>query len=172
VSGQVRLNGSCSQAGGQGQNLQFMFVNGHGSWVFSCMRRLVVTRHTAMESVRGGGPTWSDVVRHDSRLRRKLRELPIQKRNLPTCRQESYLWGLGRVLTTRGLRGRKGGDGQLRVLLELLSRRLSHHTPNLSRRLCALTRYDIQGLTACGIWLRLARLTVLWIRDQLCRQGG
>jgi hypothetical protein len=74
-------------------------------------------------------------------------------------------------MTGRTLGGR-WGDGQLMVLLELLSRQLSHHTPNLSQQWCALTRYAIQGLTAHGILLWLARLAVLWAEGQLCRWGG
>jgi hypothetical protein len=114
---------------------------------------------------------WSDMVQRDPRVRRKLGELLIQKRNLPVHWQESYLQGLSCAPMTRGLQGRKWGDKRLRVLSELLSRQLSHRMPNLSWQLCALTRYDIWGLTACRIWLRLARLMVLWIRDQLHRQG-
>jgi hypothetical protein len=96
--------------------------------------------------------------------------LPVKSIHLHTSRS-CYSLGLGCVPTTISTPGRKWGDGQLRVLLELLSRWLSHCVPNMSRRLCALTRYDIQGLTAHGIWLRLARPMVLWVGDQLCGQG-
>jgi hypothetical protein len=88
-------------------------------WVVSCMWRLMVTRCTAMESVRDGGPTWSDMVQHDLRVRRKLGELLVGKRGSPVRQQELYLWELGRALTTNGLRGRSWGDEQLRALLEL-----------------------------------------------------
>jgi hypothetical protein len=56
----------------------------------------------------------------------------VKKRSSPVCQQELYLWELSCVLTTKGLQGRKWGDKQLRALLELIPRRLSHHTPNLS----------------------------------------
>jgi hypothetical protein len=64
-----------------------------------------------MESVRGEGPMWSNVVQHDLRVRRELGELPIKKRNLPVHQQELYLWGLSCALMTRDLQGKKWGDG-------------------------------------------------------------
>ena len=39
-------------------------------------------------------------------------------------------------------------DGRLTVLSELLPVSLSHRAPNLSRRRCALTRYDVRRLAA------------------------
>jgi hypothetical protein len=35
-----------------------------------------------MESVRDEGPMWSDMVRCDLKVRRRLRELPIKKKKL------------------------------------------------------------------------------------------
>jgi hypothetical protein len=110
------------------------------------------------------------MVRRDAKVRMESRGLPVKNTHLHAGRSY-YSLGLSRALTTISTPGRKWGDGQLRVLSELLSRWLSHCVPNLSQRLCALTRYDIRGLTAHGIWLQLARPTVLWIGDQLHRQG-
>jgi hypothetical protein len=87
-----------------------------------------------MELVRDGGPTWSNVVRRDLRVRRKLGELLVGKRGLPARRQELYLWELGRVPMMKGLQGRNWGDERLRALSELIPRWLSHRAPNLSRR--------------------------------------
>jgi hypothetical protein len=87
--------------------------------------------------------------------------LPVNNTCLRASRSY-YSLGLGRVPTTISTPGRKWGDRRLRVLSELLSRQLSHRAPNLSWQLCALTRYNIWGLTARGIWLWLARPTVLW----------
>jgi hypothetical protein len=82
-----------------------------------------------------------------------------------------YSLGLSCAPMTRRTLGGKWGDRQLTVLSELLSRWLSHCMPNLSWQQCALTRYNVWGLTAHRIWLQLARPVVIWAGGQLCRQG-
>jgi hypothetical protein len=112
----------------------------------------------------------SDMVQCNAKVRMESGGLPVNNTHLRAGRSY-YSLGLGRAPTTISTLGRKWGDGRLRVLSELLSRRLSHRVPNLSWQLCALTRYDVRGLTARRIWLRLARPMVLWVGDQLRGQG-
>jgi hypothetical protein len=112
----------------------------------------------------------SNTVQCDPKVGMKSRGLLVRNIHLHAGRSY-YSLGLSHVPTTRRTLGGKWGDGQLTVLSELLSRQLSHCAPNLSWQLCALTRYDVQGLTACGIWLWLARPAVLWVGSQLHGQG-
>jgi hypothetical protein len=114
-------------------------------------------------------PTQSDAMRRSDGVQRAP-----SRQYSSVCRQVLLLLGTQSCADDNKHSGKEvggGGDRRLRVLSELLSRRLSHRMPNLSWRLCALTRYDVRGLTARGIWLWLARPTVLWVGNQLRGQG-
>jgi hypothetical protein len=118
-----------------------------------------------MELVEGKGLMLVQCGPTQSEGQSEVQKTSSQKITCLHAGRSYYSSGLSCALTTGETPGGMWGDRWLMVLLELLSRQLSHRMPNLSWQWCTLTRYNVQGLTAHGIWLWLARLTVLWVGD-------